>query len=122
MTTTRKKRPYIDVNVPSDLEEYLNELLDRREIQLQLEMRRLPKTHSSLGRWIIEQFLINNTRYRFEHVNTFEDRVVIQDRKLRRILAVFIRNDKLHCELCEDETECEHVEYANEILESERGR
>jgi len=118
----KAKRPYIDVNVPSDLQPYFDELLDKREIQLKLESGKFRKTASSLGRWIIEEFLIEHTSYRFEHVNIFEDRVTIQDRKLGRIISVFLSNGDLRCELCEDELGCGHVKYASEVLESERGR
>ena len=46
-----------------------------------------------------------------EHFNVFEDHVTVIDRKKRRIVDVYFRNNHVYCELCEKE-KCEHVDYA----------
>lgn len=115
----KDKRPYLAINVPKDLEDYFNELLEKPEYQVRLKDAGLQQTSSSLGRWIIEQFLIENTSYRFIHLNTYEDHVIIQDKKMSRIFAVFFKNEGLLCELCEA-SDCEHIQFAVSLPEVER--
>jgi len=113
----KEKRKYIDVNLPRTWERYLNEALEKIGIQRRLEINHIRKSYSGLGKWIIEQFLIENTSYRFKHLNTKEDYVTIYDRKLRRYINVHIKPDgSLLCETCE-RSDCEHVTAAVNIPE-----
>ena len=108
-------RPYIDVNIPRTWEKYLNELLQDKEIQAKLELARASKKFSGLGAWIIEQFLIENTSYRFEHINTRDNRITKKDRKLGRLVDVYIKEPKqLWCEL-DDNIECPHIQFTYTI-------
>lgn len=105
----RKTREYLDVNVPRRLEPFMQELLNNKEIQAKLELDSFSRTSSGLGNWIITQFLIDNTTYRFEHVNMKENHITIKDRKLGRIVDVWVKEqDKLWCEL-DDATDCDHI-------------
>jgi len=86
-----RKRQYIDVNVPRELEPYLNEALENPIIQKQLELSNCTKTHSGLGTWIIQEFLLENTSYRFRHLNTYKDHVTIIDNKIKRVIQVYVK-------------------------------
>ena len=109
----KKTRPYISVNVPREWEPFLNEALEFPEVLKGLEVSQRDRLPSSLGVWIIEQWLIENTQFRFEHFNTFENYATIKDKKEpNRLFDVYPKNDgKLWCENC-DSIECEHVKYA----------
>lgn len=108
-------RTYIDVNIPRTWETYLNELLQNKEIQAQLDLAKASKKLSGLGAWIIEQFLIEHTSYRFEHVNTLDNHITMKDRKLGRVVYVYIKEPKeLWCEL-DNATECPHIQFAYTI-------
>jgi len=48
---------------------------------------------------------------RFEHINTFENRVSIYDNALGKEIDVFLRPEALVCDFCHS-ISCEHVEYA----------
>ena len=112
-----KAREYIDVNVPRRLEPYLQELLISKEIQAELELANFTKTPSGLGNWIIRKILIENTSYRFDHVNTKIDHITIQDRKLGRVVDVWIKEKNvLWCEL-DNAIDCDHVHAVLQIPE-----
>ena len=49
-----------------------------------------------------------------EHFNVNEDHVTIIDHKMRRIPDVFFRNNRVWCDVCEEE-DCRHVRYALKI-------
>lgn len=106
------KRAYIDVNVPRGWEPYLNEALELPEVQKALEIASRDSKPSSLGVWIIEQWLIDKTNFRFEHFNTYEDHVTIKDKKFPNCLFdIFPKpNGQLSCQNC-DSIDCEHVQY-----------
>jgi len=113
-----KERSYIAVNVPREWGQYFEELLERPDIKAQLELDHYRKTYSGLGVWIIRKFLIENTKYRFKHINTLDNHITIQDRKLRRIIDVYVRDKTkdLWCEYCGN-TDCEHVSFSYTIPE-----
>ena len=46
-----------------------------------------------------------------EHFNVNQDHVTVIDHKRRMFADVYFRNDRIYCELCEEE-DCEHVKYA----------
>lgn len=108
----KKERPYVSVNVPREWEQFLNEALETPEVLKGLELSGKDRKASSLGVWIIEQWLINNTTFRFEHFNTFENYATIKDKKVpNRLFDIYPKNDdKLWCENC-DSLDCEHVKY-----------
>jgi hypothetical protein len=108
-------RTYIDVNIPRTWDKYLNELLQNKEIQAQLDLAKASQKLSGLGAWIIEQFLIEHTSYRFEHINTLDNHITIKDRKLGRVVYVYIKEPKeLWCEL-DNATECAHIQFSYTI-------
>jgi len=54
-------------------------------------------------------------RQRFEHINAYDDHVVILDRAVGRYATVYFRYpDKIYCEVC-CQGDCEHVAYALSI-------
>ncbi len=113
------KRPYIDINLPRKLEPYLEEALQNPHIQRELEYNRYTKTPSGLGAWIITQFLIDKTSYRFSHINTFDNRVTIRDRKLNREVDINLKplsgsGFEMICEVHES-SNCEHVKYVRNL-------
>jgi hypothetical protein len=113
----KKSREYLDVNVPRRLEPFMQELLNNKEILAKLEFDKFSRTLSGLGNWIIRQFLIDNTSYRFDHINMKENHITIKDRKLRRVVDVWVKDkDKLWCEL-DDSNDCDHVHATLEIEE-----
>lgn len=114
----RKPRGYVSVNVPKDRETYLEEALEFPEIQKELELANRDRKASSLGVWIIDRWLIENTSFRFEHFNTYEDHATIKDKKApERLIDIYPKEDgALWCEHCES-TDCEHVKYALTIPE-----
>lgn len=111
------KRKYIDVNIKKEWEPYLKEALEQPEVQKALAKANRKMLPSSLGVWIIERWLIDNTSFRFEHFNTWEDHTTIIDKKLRNgyidIFFKLIGDSKfdLWCEKC-DSQECEHIDFA----------
>ena len=111
-------RKYIAVNVPRAWEKHLNEVLELPEIQKALEISHRDKKPSSLGVWIIEQFLIEKTSLRFEHFNTYQNHATLKDkREPNRLFDIYPRNQgELWCENC-DSIDCEHVKFALTILE-----
>jgi len=120
VATFKKKRPYIDVNVPRDREQYFNNLLEKVEIQRNLEIDHYSKTPSGLGKWIIDQYLIKHTFFRFKHVNIYEDHVRIYDKKLRSYIDIWKRPPNiLACEECK-ETACIHVQFTFSVPEVRR--
>lgn len=109
------KRKYIAVNIPKEWEPHLNEALDIPLIQKQLTFASKQKLPSSLGVWIIEQWLIENTSFRFEHVNTFEDHITIMDRKFPMKLFDLYPRDDGSCWCEEDDSiDCVHVHFVLE--------
>jgi len=48
---------------------------------------------------------------RFEHFNCYEDHVTLWDKKLGRLVDVYLRNMKAYCEFCK-EFDCDHVKFA----------
>lgn len=113
----KKTREYIDVNLPRRLEPYLQELLTSKEIQAELELANLSSTPSGIGNWIIRKYLIDKTSYRFEHINVKDNHITIKDRKLSRIVDVWIKEkNALWCEL-DNRTDCDHVHAALQVPE-----
>jgi len=62
---------------------------------------------------------------RFEHLNTYEDSVIIIDNRLGRQAEIYFREDETaYCNLCE-ETDCEHIDYilsTEEVINPIRSR
>ena len=118
MPQKEKTKPYIDVNLPREWEYYLNELLERPDIKAKLELVGYTKTYSGLGKWIIRQYLLENTSFRFKHINTNLRYITIFDLKLNRHTDVEVREKQkvLYCPLCE-KTDCEHVKFVFKIPE-----
>lgn len=115
------KKNYIDVNLPKDWEPYLKELLQNIEVQNKLEIDHFSKTYSGLGCWIISEYLIKNTFFRFKHVNTRESHITIFDRQIHRYLDIYPKEpEQLWCEF-DDSTDCLHVQYAFTIPEARDG-
>lgn len=122
MSKPNKKRNYIDVNVPRAWEPYFKELLEKPEVQKELELNGFSKTNSGLGIWIIRRFLVDSTSFHLQHFNTYGDRITIVDNKIRRMVDVHVRpvgerEFELWCEHC-DSTDCEHVKYALDLPEA----
>lgn len=114
MVKEKGKRKYIDVNIKRELEPYLLEALKLPEVQKGLAMANKDMKPSSLGVWIIEQFLIENTNFRFKHFNTFGDHVTIEDKKLRLWIDVAIKligesEFEFWCPQC-DSKKCIHID------------
>jgi len=118
LSESKPKRPYIDVNLPRNWKQYLDEALANTKIRNQLEVGNFSKTHSGLGKWIIREFLLDNTSFRFKHINTNDRHITIQDNKTRRVFDVRIEEEpnQLRCGFC-DRTDCEHVAYAYTLPE-----
>ena len=111
--TKEKKKPYLDVNVPRAWEAHFEELLERPEIKMQVKEEGFSLTYSGLGVWIIHRFLLDHVpSYRYQRVNTTGNRIAFYDRKLRRLIDIYVKPDKtLYCQFC-NSTECEHIELA----------
>ena len=79
------------------------------------------KTHSDLGKWIIRQYLIENTNFRFKHINTTLNMVTIFYMKLNATADVIIRDKTkdFFCTVCE-KTDCDHVKFVFKIPEIEK--
>ena len=120
MSGKPKKKIYVDVNVPRELEPYLKEALENPEIQKELEIGRFRKTYSGLGTWIIQRFLVERTSFHFQHFKTYNGRAAIVDNKLRRLINIYPKliagELGFWCEYC-DSTDCEHVEFARTVPE-----
>ncbi|MDH5481575.1 MAG: hypothetical protein OEY22_01655 [Candidatus Bathyarchaeota archaeon] len=113
----QKGRPYIAVNLPRNWEEFLDEALQDIRIQKELELKGFSKTHSGLGVWIINDFLVNNTSFRFEHLNTQLDKITIVDRKINRVVDVYVRDQgKLYCGH-DCVFDCDHIKFAKQVSE-----
>ena len=113
----KKERAYIDVNAPREWERFFEEALENPLIKAQMKERGRKISYSGFGVWVIEQFLIENTSYRFYHINTKENRVTIKDRKLGHIFDIILKEPKeIWCSLC-NRKDCEHISYALTIKE-----
>lgn len=110
MAKKAEKRAYIDVNIPVKLKPYLKEAMEKPRIASELEMGGFSKTFSGLGNYIIREFLTENTSFRFQHLNTYENRVTVKDNKIRRVVDVYLKEGSLWCTLCES-AECNHVDF-----------
>jgi len=98
------------VNIPRKWEPYLDELLEQEDIQKGLARSGYKNKPSSVGAWIIRQFLIDRTGLRFEHFNTYEDHLTIKDNKLNLYVDIYPKESgKLWCDYC-NSNHCEHVE------------
>ena len=52
---------------------------------------------------------------RFEHINTYEDRITIKDNVLNKNVNVYLREGGLvHCDVC-GLNDCQHIDYALSI-------
>lgn len=115
--TKKKKKRYIDVNLPREWQLYLDEALKKPEIKKELEIGNFSKTYSGLGAWVIRRFLVDNTSFRMQYFNTYEDHATIIDNRIRRIIDLYPKpNGELWCEHC-DRTDCEHVQFALTVPE-----
>ena len=113
----KKKKRYIDVNVPRELEPYLKEALEKPEVQKELEIGRFTKTYSGLGVWLIHRFLVDKTSFRLQHFKTYNSRATIVDNRLRRLIDIYPKpTGELWCEHC-DSTDCEHVKFGHTVPE-----
>jgi len=107
---SKPKRKYIDVNIPREWEPHLNELLGQEDIQKGLARNGYKNRPSSVGVWIIRQFLIDRTGLRFEHFNTYEDHVTIKDNKLNLYVDIYPKEKgELRCAYCKS-ANCEHIQ------------
>ena len=113
------KRQYIDVNAPKQWEPYFRELLEKVEVQKQLEINDFTKTYSGLGRFIIWEFLLANTSLRFEHINVKENHVTLLDRRVRRVVDVYAQDKSLWCDYCRKNS-CEHTAFVLTIPEVQK--
>jgi hypothetical protein len=112
-----RRRPYIDVNLPREWEKFLAEALQDIRIQKELELKGFSKTYSGLGTWIVKEFLVNNTSFRFEHLNTRLDHITVVDHKINRVVDIYVKDEgKLYCEY-DDAFDCDHIKFAREIPE-----
>ena len=112
-----KKRKYIDVNLPQQWGPYLKEALTKPEVQKNLELANQTKTYSGLGAWIIWSYLVDNTSFRFQHLNTKENHITIIDNKLRRTIDIYPKEpNELWCEY-DQSNSCDHVSYTLTIEE-----
>jgi len=112
MTKEKKtQRPYIDVNVPRDREPYMNEALENPEIATRLDIDNCNKTLSSLGAWIIDQFLLQNTGFKWTHYNLDPNGVKIINRTTKEKTQIYFKPEGIQCEACES-ADCEHVRFA----------
>jgi hypothetical protein len=112
-----KKRKYIDVNLPQQWEPYLKEALAKPEVQKNLELVNQTKTYSGLGAWIIREYLVDNTSFRLQHLNTKEHHITIIDNKLRTTVDVYPKKpNELWCEY-DQSNSCNHVVYALTLTE-----
>lgn len=110
-------RNYIDVNLPKEWKPFLDEALANKRVNAQIVNRGYTETHSGLGKWIIWEYLIEHTSFRFIHINTNDRQITIQDRRTGTIFDVHIREpQQLWCEVC-DKTDCEHVHHVFTIEE-----
>ena len=111
-------RKYIDVNLPKEWQPFLDEALANLKIQKQLESKSFSRTYSGLGRLITRMFLVENTSFRFQHINTDDRHITIQDNKINHVFDVHIKENpnELWCEYC-DSTECEHIPFCYTIPE-----
>jgi len=107
-----KKRKYIDVNIPREWEPFLNEAFDLPEVQKGLAITHRDLKPSSLGVWIIEQWLIDKTSFRFQHFNTYKEYITVIDKKLPNLyLDIYPKPDgKLWCKH-DDSNDCVHVQW-----------
>ena len=114
----KKQRNYIDVNLPKEWKPFLDEAKANIKIQKQLETKGFSKTYSGLGSWIIHEFLVDNTSFRFQHINTDDRHITIQDNKIKHVFDIHIKENpnRLWCEYC-DSIDCEHITFAYTIAE-----
>lgn len=114
----RKERQYIGVNVPLVWKPFLDEVLENSRIKKEMEMKGFTSTYSGLGTYVIKQFLIENTSFRFEHLNTKENHITIVDQKISHVVDVYVdeKGKKLFCEF-DKSNDCEHVFFALKIPE-----
>jgi len=111
-----KKKEYVGINVPIEWKPYLDEVLAKVEIVKQLETINYTKTYSGLGKWIIREFLLDKTSFRFDHINVDYNYITFFDKKLMRSANVAVKRMgsiefELKCDLC-DSKNCEHVKQA----------
>jgi len=68
--------------------------------------------------WAVKEKLEELEQTRFSNINTYDDHVKILDNrigKLGQIVSVYFKkNNNMWCDYC-DETNCVHIQYANEI-------
>jgi hypothetical protein len=103
--------PFYQRPLAWEWEPYLKEALEDAKIQKQLETKGFSKTNSGLGIWIIHEFLVNYTSFRFQHVNTHENYITIVDNTIKHVIDVYVKDtNQLWCEYC-DSTDCEHVDF-----------
>ena len=54
---------------------------------------------------------------RFEHINTYEDRITIKDNVLNKNANIYLKEGGLvHCDICGLD-DCQHIDYALNILQ-----
>lgn len=112
-----ERRKYIDVNLPREWGKHLKEILSDPKMKAKIESRHYTTTNSGIGKWIIYEYLVENTSFRFKHINTYQNKITIKDRRSGRIFDIFVKDkNHLFCEDCEV-GDCEHIDFVLTINE-----
>jgi Arc/MetJ-type ribon-helix-helix transcriptional regulator len=102
---------YVHLSLPADLMREVDELIQNgtRGYQSRAEVAK-----DALRRLLDELEASEERPPRLEHMNVFEDHVILRDNDLRRTVFVYQRNGDLACDLCES-SDCIHTRYADTL-------
>lgn len=75
------------------------------------------KVGKSIVASIEERRVVIEPLPRFEHVNTYDDHITVQDNELDQSVDIYLRADgSTYCGVCEA-TDCPHIDYALSVPE-----
>ncbi|MEM4352065.1 MAG: ribbon-helix-helix domain-containing protein, partial [Candidatus Caldarchaeum sp.] len=111
-SSAKAGRSYCTVKIPESLAKALDEYLKEEDAELRGFRSRADVVVSLLVRYLEEQGLIKpKLKPRLEHVNVYEEFVLVRDNLLDATVEVCVDRSRVYCRYCLVES-CVHVGYA----------
>jgi hypothetical protein len=104
------------IKIATSLKEAIRRFLDSEEAKRLGYRYEIDVVNQGVREFLIRHGFIEFEENRFEHFNVYEDHVTIFDKKLRRLVDVYLSGRKpyIYCSLCEG-SECDHTRFALSI-------
>ena len=102
-----KDKKYVSISLHADLVRKVDEVIDTGGKGYD--------TRAEVVKDAIRRFLEQlEAEQRMEHLNVYEDHVIVRDNVLNRTVFVYLRNGVMTCDLCES-NDCLHTRYVQTL-------